>query len=72
MLENWEQDLGQAQGCTKGGQVVPRGLSPGPHDLGAILSSAVTLQCFKGLKEKLQFKRKTLHALFAYEWHLYN
>ena len=23
-------------------------------------------------KEKLQFKRKALHALFAYEWHLYN
>lgn len=48
----------------------------GPSDLGAILSSVtssvITFQCLKALKEKLQFKRKTLHALFAYEWRLYN
>lgn len=62
-------------GQRKSGRV-KRGLSPTLSDHRAILSSvtssAITLQCLKNLKEKLQFKRKTLHALFAYEWWLYN
>lgn len=64
--------VGNMPGGPKGGRVpAERGHSPGRSDRESFLSSvtsyAITLQCLKGLKEKLQFKRKTLDALFAYE-----
>lgn len=80
--ENRAGDLGTSLGTSlavgrqREGGPVKRGLSPGLSDCGAFLSSvtssAITLQYLKSLKGKLQFKRKTLHALFAYERHLYN
>ena len=56
------------------------GLCPGPASWAwALLGHSFFSKVFSSNtsvpqenKEKLQFKRKALHALFACEWHLYN
>lgn len=66
---------GLAQGRT-GRAACAQGLPPGPGHFWAILSSlassAVTLQCLKKRKKNYNLKEEALHALFAYEWYLYN